>query len=173
MSQPFFWGIGFSFLHFLSVIIAMKCLKKIAPVLIHAASALFSLILLRTASAMIEFELWIAFSILAFCTSSYLFVFGTIYKSLTLRMLCEAQLHGGTISIDELCVLVTFPTFAARMSLLEKMERVSVEKNRYFMTRKGERTAMIFIALRKFFNIDTKAIYASCETRNIMTEKVK
>src|SRR5579871_4714329 len=126
MYHPFLWGIGFSFFHLLSVTIALKCIKKIAPVLIHAVSALFSLIFLCAAYVVFEFELWKAFSILAFCTSSYLFMFGTIYKSLTLRMLCEAQMHGGTTSIDELSASTTLPTFTARMSLLEKMERISI-----------------------------------------------
>ncbi len=173
MSQPFLWGLGFSFLHFLSVVVAMKCLKKIAPVLVHAGSALFSLILLCIASAMFKFELWKAFSILAFCTSSYLFLFGTIYKSLTLRILCEAQLRGGTISIDELRTTVTIPTFAARMTLLEKMERVSVENEHYSLTKKGKSTAIFFTTLRKFFDVDTKAIYDSCKSRHVLTENIK
>ena len=173
MSTGFLWGLGFSIWHFLTVIIALKFVRKIAPVLIHAASALFSLILLCIASAMFEFDLWKAFSILAFCASSYLFIFGTIYKSLTLRMLCEAQWRGGTISIEELCAAVTLPTFTTRMALLQTMERVSVEKDRYSLTQKGKSTAMFFTVLRKFFNVDTKAIYDSCVSHIVLAGEEK
>lgn len=162
MSQPFeslIWGIAFSFLHIFTVIVALKYLIKIAPVFIHAASALIGLILLCLVCEMVELQFWIAFSVLAFCTSSYLFVFGAVYKSLTLRILCATQSRGGLISMDQLDSTVTIPTFTARVSLLTQMGNVTAAKDHYFLTQKGIKTANFFSVIRRVFRVDTKAVY--------------
>lgn len=164
MSQElvsFAWGSAFSFVHVIAVIISLKCLKKVTPVLIHAASAFISFVLLCIVDEIIEFNLWISISALAFCSSSYLFMYGAIYKSLTLRMLCAAHSRGGTISIDELDSIVTLPTFETRVKLLNEMGNIAAEKDRYSLTSKGEKIANFFSMIRKIFRIETKAVYHS------------
>ena len=153
------WGIIFSFLHITMVMIALKILKKTAPVLLHAASALLSLIFLCLTNTTLQLDLWIAFSVLALGSSSYLFVFGAIYKSLTLRMLCSAQSQKEPISLEQLEILITLPTFLARMLLLSEMGHVTIEKDRYFLTKKGKKTANFFNVIRKIFHVETKAVY--------------
>lgn len=152
-------GLIFSFLHMISVAITLKVQKHIAPVLVHAASALVYLILLSFSRLFYAFELWIAFSTFAFCVSSYLFAFGVVYKSLTLRMLCASYLNGGNISIDELDSTITTPTFTDRVVLLNKMKRVRAEKEQYGLTEQGKKTANGFSAIRRIFRITTKAVY--------------
>ena len=162
MDQSFtsvLWGLGFSALHIVIVTVALKILKKIAPVLIHAASALASLLLLYFAKTVMDLQFWIAFSVLAFSCSSYLFLFGAVYKSLTLRMLCAAQSSGGSISTFDLNSTVTAPTFTERVSLLNTMGHVAAEKDSYFITEKGRRTVQFFNLLRRGFSIGTKAVY--------------
>lgn len=159
-------GIAFSLLHILAVIISLKYIKKIAPVLLHAASALISLILLCLSYAMTEFAFWIALSVLAFCTSFYLFVFGAIYKSLTLRMLCASQSLNGSMTIEQLENIVTLPTFTTRISLLQEMGKVAVENERYSLTQKGKKTAHFFNVIRRIFRVDTKAIYEPIQIKD-------
>ena len=152
-------GVTFSLWHIIIVIVLLKYIQKIAPVLIHAASALFSFILLCLVAMLVQFPFWIAFSVLSFCVSSYLFLFGAVYKSITLRMLCAVQSRKGSMSIDKLEKEVILPTFNVRISLLNEMGNVVTEKNRYFLTAKGKKFAQFFGAIRRVFHIDTKAVY--------------
>jgi hypothetical protein len=157
----FAWGVAFSSLHVIAVIISLKCLKKVAPVLIHAASAFINFILLCVVNEMAEVHFWIALTVLAFCASFYLFMYGAIYKSLTLRMLCAAHSRGGSISVDELDSVVTLPTFELRITLLNEMGNVAAVRDGYSLTSKGEKTANFFSRIRKIFRIETKAVYHS------------
>ena len=155
----FIWGMAFSLIHIIAVVAALKIVKQIAPVLIHAASALISFILLSVAGIMVEMQFWVAFSVLAFCSSSYLFVFGAIYKSLTLRILSAAKSRNGSLSVNQLEDAVTVPTFMERISLLNEMGNIATEKDHYSLTQKGRKTANFFQTIRKIFRIETKAVY--------------
>lgn len=152
-------GVTISLLHIITVALALRYFIKTPPILIHIVSFVLYLISLCLLSIFIIHAFWIAFTILAFSTSSYLFVFSAVYKSLTLRILCEAQSFNGNPSLLELDSLVTKHTFAARIELLNKMNNVAVSKNQYELTPKGKKLASILSKVRRFFNINTRAIY--------------
>lgn len=156
--QSMVWGGIISLVHMLVTPIALRCCKTIAPVFIHAVSAFFCLLALVFISFFVHLHFWLAFSVLSFCVSSYLFIYGAIYKSLTLKILCAMRSSPTT---DSLTTFVTLPTFTDRITLLEKMGHVSSLDGKYNITEKGKKNAAFFSVLRKFFNINSKAIYGN------------
>lgn len=152
-------GVTISLLHIITVALALRYFIKTPPILIHIVSFVLYLISLCLLNMLITHAFWIAFTILAFCASSYLFLFSAVYKSLTLRILCEAQSFNGNPSLLELDSLVTIHTFAARIELLNKMNNIVISENQYELTPRGKKLASLLGKIRRFFYIRTRAIY--------------
>lgn len=171
VTQSLIWGVVFSFQHIIVVTLAVKLFKKIAPVLLHAASACGSLILMCLLSSILSFNRWFAFSILAFSASSFLFLFGTIYKSMMIRILCFLDKFQGRASIEEINNQIINPTFLQRCLLLVEMGNARQKKELYLITSKGEKMAGIIKYFRNFFNIKSSAMYR-CERKRLFWKKL-
>lgn len=154
-------GIVFSFLHITTVLMALKCFKKIAPVFIHAISALMNLILLCVLSLIIPIDAWISFSVLSFFVSSFLFIFGVIYKSLMIRILCYLAQVKNFTTINQINEVITTPTFLERCLLLERMGNITIKEGYYLLTQKGIKIVNFIKKIRKLYNIGTSAMYNS------------
>ncbi len=160
-------GTFVSIVNIFAILILLRCLKKTSPVLIHALSTLACFLLMCAAAQMLAFSLWIATSILAFCSSSYLFLYSVFYKSITIRMLQKIDARGGALTLEDLDTLVIQPTFHARVALLKEMGGVSCENGQYCLTDKGRNMTQKFANLRQFFGIETNGLYSVPSTKTV------
>jgi hypothetical protein len=134
--------------------------SSIPPIAVHAVSAKCALILLAIiAYAGLRIDFWITFCVLAFGVSSFLFLFGAVYKSLSLRLLLETEKAQGRLSFEKLDESITAKSFLDRAVLLCSMGLVFQHENGYRLSEKGKRVLDRLTSLRKFFRITTIGLY--------------
>lgn len=103
----------------------------------------------------------IIMSILLFGFSCYFFVFGAVYKSLSLRFLLLVFAQNGSISVTALNDLITQKTFSDRVQLLCRMGLVLKENEKYKLSDAGKRQLRRIKKIRKLFRIQTIGLYAT------------
>jgi len=134
--------------------------NKFSSMLIHVLSAICTLsILLVLWITDVNFYFWLAFSVILFGISGCLFVFGAVYKSLSIRFLLMTKAQGKLVSFDLLDVLITKVSFAERTNILCNMGLAIKEKGGYRISKKGLRVAKRIVWLRKLFRIKTTGLY--------------
>ena len=147
-------------IHIVLVTWLLRLKHKIPPIGIHAFSAvLLLLILLILSSVLMKMNIWITFCVFAFGVSAYLFVFGAVYKSLSLRILLAIKSKGGRASFTQLDVLVTEASFAERAEILCNMNFAVKEGGCYRISKQGEQIAERIVRIRKLFGITTLGLY--------------
>ncbi|MBP6917368.1 MAG: hypothetical protein KBB94_00435 [Legionellaceae bacterium] len=154
---------GLILLHVLLVVFLLRGVIpiRVSPMLTHIFSALciFGLLgVTKLFNVKIQFEL--VFSILLFGVASYFFIFGAVYKSLSLRFLLVTHAYNGQISFKKLNALITHKTFYERVILLQKMGLIVQEKESYKLSEHGACQFKRIITVRKLFGIRTSGLYA-------------
>ena len=153
-------GVLLIVIHITIVATLARLKSQIPPIAIHAFSAIAMLLLLLLLFlAGRHFDFWLACCTLAFGVSAYLFVFGAIYKSLSLRMLLVADKKGGCITFNDLDLLVTDASFAERTKILCDMKFAVKEGESYKISSSGLRQARKINLMRKLFGISTPGLY--------------
>ena len=136
-----------------------KYFFKMPPVMLHAFSAILLTFLLVILSFIACLDVWLAFCFFSFGVSSYLFLFGAIYKSLSLRFLIITKSQGGRASFEELDNVVTKMSFSERAKLLCQMGMVIKEQEQYCISFIGKRFAHKINRLRRIFRITSLGLY--------------
>lgn len=146
--------------HVIIVSILLRLFPKLFPIAIHAFSALCQLIILLWLIVMdFNFNYWFVFCILSFGISTYLFLFGAVYKSLSLRFLLAIKAEGGAVSLMQLEQKITIPSFTQRVTLLCEMGCITQNQKGMYISTKGKRMANKINTLKKLFHVETIGMY--------------
>lgn len=134
--------------------------NKFSPISIHVISAICTLsILFILVMTQIGFNFWLAFSIVIFGICACLFVFGAVYKSLSIRFLLITNREGKQASFDLLDTLVTNVSFSERTKILCDMGLAIKENEGFQISKKGMHVANRIVWVRKLFGIKTTGLY--------------
>lgn len=140
--------------------------NRLDPMVIHIFSALdiFGLlVVIYLLHVQIQFEL--VFSILLFGVAGWFFVFGAVYKSLSLRFLLSVLATNGLSTFESLNTSITKKTFMERVILLQKMGLIAQEDESYKLSEKGLCQLRRILMFRKFFGIKTTGLYCQNSTQ--------
>lgn len=155
-------GGGLTLLHIVFVACLLRRMNpsRVSPMLIHLFSALVLFVLLGVLDLLkIGIQCELVFSILLFGVAGYFFVFGAVYKSLSLRFLLVTHEHKGQISFAQLNELITQKTFSDRVIILQKMGLIEQEKEGFRLSIRGLQHLRKIIMIRKCFGIKTSGLY--------------
>ncbi len=148
--------------HFLLVILMMRKVirNKFSPLVIHFTSGIAMLVLLYCSSKYIlNFDPWLVFTLFVFSSGSFFFLFGVVYKSLSLRFLLLSSLNDKKLLLSELNALVTKNSFTERTQILIDMGlALKVEKG-FMISPKGKLIAERILRIRHIFGIKTTGLY--------------
>ena len=159
MFPAFFFGSIVGLWHMIFVAFVVRGAKKIAPILTHTVSALIGLLLLWLLSQLLSFNFWLSFSMLALMVSSYLFLFGAVYKSLSLRLLCAIVRQGEPLTLQVLETNIIASTYMDRVRLLSQTGNVIVCEKHYMLSKRGKTMVSMLSLMRRVLHISTKALY--------------
>jgi hypothetical protein len=153
-------GIALTVFHITLVTQSIRMFDKFPPVFIHFFSGILSLVLLLILTCLTPvLNTWLVFCVLSFGISSYLFVFGAIYKSLSLRMLLFTNSQGGKITLHALNENITEKSFQTRVDLLIKMGYCTEGVYGYHLSAKGKKIIRKIIFVRQLFRINSLGLY--------------
>jgi len=155
-------AILFGLMHMTLVVLLIRKVlpNALPPIADHVVSAILLLILMLVVySVAVPFNFYLAFSAFVFLIAAYLFIFGAVYKSLSLRFLLALKFEGGRASFSLLDDLVTTPSFVGRVELLCSMGLAEREGGSYQITPKGAVMARKILLLRRLFGISTTGLY--------------
>lgn len=134
--------------------------NKLSPMPLHIISAICMLTMLCVVwLTNVLFDVWLAFTILSFMISSCLFLYGTVYKSLSLRLLLIINSKAGRASFQELNIKVTEVSFAERAEIICSMGLAIKTVEGYQISQQGIHVVNRILRIRKFFGINTKGLY--------------
>lgn len=91
---------------------------------------------------------------------AYLFVFGAVYKSVSLSILRELwRAPSHRVKAEAVASDIVLPTFLSRIEILRELGLVEKEADNYRISRKGIILAGRITAVQKFFGIDKSGLY--------------
>ena len=133
---------------------------QISPVFIHVISGFVALAFLGLAGRTpFSFDGWLTFSFFGFASTSFLFLFSAVYKSLSLRFLLTIRSNRNRLTFSQLHHLVTKKSFKERAELLSKMGMVIKKGEDFSISSQGLRVAKRIEQIRKIFGITTRGLY--------------
>ena len=147
----------------LLIAVALRLLPRTAPVAVFAGCiALSELVVIAIGALWFDsFYLWQASAMVGLIGLSNFFVFGAVYKSVSLEMLgvLNAQ-PGGRASKSLLVEVVARPCVEQRMELLVEMGQVSKTADAsYTPTPTGLKTVARLKKIQRFFGIYSSGLY--------------
>jgi len=149
-------------LHIIFVANLLRKTNLLSPMIIHFVSSGVNLVVLLILKDIgIPLNLWLSISILTFGCASVLFLFGALYKSLSIRQLLITNMNGGRISLDLLDSNVTQASFSERAELLCKLGLVGRIGNGYAISEAGILLAQRIRTIRKILGITTNGLYGN------------
>jgi hypothetical protein len=154
------FSILFIVIHSLCVTCIIRYFKQVSPIIAQVISAILILMMFIMCSLIFNFlNLWIAACALAFGVSGYLFVFGFVSKSLSLRILLIAKSNGGEISFYNLDQLVIRKSFSDRGDILLRLGYCNKIGNQYCISPEGIKIVNKLNWIRKNFGIFSFGLY--------------
>jgi hypothetical protein len=145
------------------IAVVMRIRRNWAPVAVFAAGiALSELAALTIGSAILDrFYVWPATAVVGFTGIVNFFIFGAVYKSVSLQMLCFLNtLPNGRGDKAQLVGMIVRPCVEQRMELLVEMMQVSKSPYQsYSPTPQGLKTVARFRRLQRFLGIYFSGLY--------------
>ncbi len=148
-------------LHILVTTWVINANRNIAPIICHTVSATCILIILFFIFSIcpVRFDLWLSFCSFALGVSTYLFLFGAVYKSLSLRMLLMIKENRGYQPLMQIDALITERSFEDRANILCSMGLVEMNGDVYEVTQKGLDLSNKIRIMRRLFHVSTTGLY--------------
>lgn len=145
------------------IAVALRLLPRTAPVVVFAACIALSELAVIAIGALwfSQFYVWQASAMVGLIGLSNFFVFGAVYKSVSLEMLgvLNAQ-PGGRASKSLLVDVVARPCVEQRMELLVEMGQASKAPDAsYLPTPAGLKTVARLQKIQRFFGIYSSGLY--------------
>ena len=145
------------------IAVVMRLRSNWAPVAVFAVGiALSELAALAIGLAMLDrFYVWPATAIVGFTGIVNFFIFGAVYKSVSLQMLCFLNtLPNGRADKAQLVSLIARPCVEQRMELLVEIGQVSKSPHQsYSPTPQGLKTVARLRRMQRFFGIYFSGLY--------------
>ncbi len=145
------------------VAVVMRLRRDWPPVAVFAVGiALSELVVLTVGGIWLDrFYVWLATAIVGFIGIANFFVFGAVYKSVSLQMLCLLNtLPGGRADKAQLVGLIVQPCVEQRMELLVEMKQVAKSPHQtYSLTLRGLKTVVRLRKLQGFLGICFSGLY--------------
>jgi hypothetical protein len=134
--------------------VAPVSILAIAVVIAHVVSSLLGTIFLH------PFVYWNAAAIFCFAVMSYVYVFGGVYKSISLRLLMDlSRRPGRTVEFSDIADRQIPEIFTERTVILIGGGLVSREGDTYTPTPAGQRLAGRIARIRRLFAIGDTGLY--------------
>lgn len=142
--------------------LAARLAPKAAPVAVYFGTGM-AVHLGATAIAAASlpaFSYWHAAALYWFGFMAYLFVFGAIYKSISLKILRALwQAPGHALAVAEITGGVVLPSFTDRVQVLLDGGLIEATPEGYRITAQGQKIAGRIAAVHRFFGIDRCGFY--------------
>lgn len=143
-------------------LLIQRTAPSISPVAVLAMASLIAHLassLLGTAFAH-PFQYWNATSVFCFGVMSYVYVFGAVYKSISLRILLDlASRPRRTIELSEISDRQIPDIFVERSAILIEGGLVTDDEGRYRTTPAGQRLTTRVALIRRLFGIGDTGLY--------------
>ena len=134
--------------------VAPVAILAIAVVITHVVSTLFGVALSR------PFAYWNATSVFCFGVMSYVFVFGAVYKSISLRLLMDlTRRPDRTIEFSDISDRQVPEIFAERCDILIADKWASSDGDNFTPTPAGRQLATRVARIRSLFAIGDTGLY--------------
>lgn len=139
------------------VLVGLRIARKVEPailvVLLAVANCAVSLPLLALSG--LQFNLWVFMVVYWFLVTSFLMVFGALYKSLSLRILRDMLSKPGRAdSYEEIFSrYLVEESYKNRLDVICRQRFVNLVDNRYLLTPRGMRLARRVFTVQQWFGI--------------------
>lgn len=145
-------------LYLLALRVALRAWAGTPPAVLGIACALAVYVAVVVAAAIVRppLVLWDMTVPYAFLVVAFLMLFGAVYKSVSLRLMCELLERPGRGDAYEAILgrYIARDSFGDRAAILVALEWAERHDGRLALTRKGRRIARGMRALQRLFNIE-------------------
>ena len=148
--------------HSVTVIALLHARTRLAPVLLHAISALAwhcaGIVILLVLGAIRYY--WDSAALFGLSVMLFVFGFSAVYKSVTLRALAFIQQHTGmAITTRDLYEQVVMRAFRERVNLLTQSGLTSLDASKYSLMPAGRKMVNRISGIRSWFGVSSAGLY--------------
>lgn len=147
--------------HVLTVIALLHARVALAPVLLHAASALLwhALQILALLALGASVYYWHSAAVFALGVMVLVFGFSGVYKSISLRLLLLLATRGAPVSVSDIHEKLVMKSFCDRVEMLLSAGLIARTHAGYALTDAGRQAARRILALKAFFGSTASGLY--------------